>query len=68
MCISSPACCHSLLAAAPLSVLKVTSREEKEREGETGEEGGKGVGGTRSRTQEVEKDEEQGDNEMYKRF
>lgn len=60
--------CPSLLAAAPLSVLAVTSRggrAARRNGGRKEEEGGRGpVGGTRSRTQEVESDEEAGDNVM----
>lgn len=58
----------SLLAAAPLSVLAVTSRGgrvARRNGGRKEEEGVRGpVGGTRSRTQEVESDEEAGDNVM----
>lgn len=49
--------CHSLLAAARLSVLKVTSRGEKQPE-ERGRKEEEAAEGTGSRTQEVEKDEE----------
>lgn len=47
-------------------MLQVTSRWERETQRRRGEEGGGGVGGTRSRTQEVEKDEELGDNVMHR--
>lgn len=58
--------CPSLLAAAPLSVLKVTSRGEREAQRKRGRKEEGSVGGTRSRTQEVEKDEEPGDNVMHR--
>lgn len=63
-CIFSPFC-PSLLAAALLSVLAVTSRGGivARRNGGRKEWGGP-VGGTRSRTQEVGSDEEAGDNVM----
>lgn len=51
---------------APLSVPKVTSRREREREKPGRKEGGGGAGGTRSKAQEVGKDEEPRDNVMHR--
>ncbi len=58
--------CHRLLATAPVSVLKVTSRRERDMWRETGGAWKRGRERARGARQEVEKDEETRDNEMYK--
>lgn len=58
-------CCPSLLAAAPLSVRKVTSLRERGAQ-RSGVGRRRGCRGTRSKTQEVEKDEELRDNVMHR--
>lgn len=65
--------CTSSASSAPVywqrprCLCEKSRREEREEPGEAGVgRRGEGVGGTRSRTQEVEKDEEPGDNVMHR--